>query len=72
MTILIGTPSSFSQSMSNYALEQELKTLKEKIEEPGILAGLSDKLTFSGAIELDFSYAEDSDPGDNTVNDVTS
>jgi len=72
MTILIGTPPSFSQAMSNYELEQELKALKEKVEEPGVLAGLSDKLTFSGAIELDYSYAEDSDIGDNTVNDSTS
>ena len=72
MTILIGTPSSFSQGMSNYELEQELKTLKKKKEEPGVLEGLAEKLTFSGAIELDFSYAEDSDPGDNTVNDSTS
>ena len=72
MTILIGTPSSFSQGMSNYELEQEIKALKEKTEAKGILGGFSDKLTFSGAIELDYSYADDSDIGDNTVNDTTS
>jgi len=72
LSMLIGTQPVFSQSMSNYELEQELKALKEKVEEPGVLAGLSDKLTFSGGIELDFSYADDSDIGDNTVNDSTS
>ena len=72
LSMLIGTQPVFSQGMSNYELEQELKALKEKIEEPGVLAGLSDKLTFSGAIELDFSYADDSDTGDNTINDSTS
>jgi len=58
-----------SEGMSNYELEQEIKTLKEKIE--GI-SDLSDRLTFSGAIELDFSYADDHDIGNNTVNDSTS
>ncbi|RLB33642.1 MAG: hypothetical protein DRH12_18170, partial [Deltaproteobacteria bacterium] len=33
---------------------------------------LSDRLTFSGAIELDYSYADDSDIGDNTVDDSKS
>lgn len=64
--------SASSEGMSNYELEQEIKALKEKIEKPGLLDGLSDKLTFSGAIELDYSYANDSDIGDNTVNDSTS
>ena len=32
----------------------------------------SDELSFSGAIELDYSYADDSDTGDNTVNDSAS
>jgi len=58
-----------SEGMSNYELEQEIKTLKEKIE--GI-SDLSDRLTFSGAIELDFSYADDHDIGNNTVNDSSS
>jgi hypothetical protein len=62
----------FSQAMSNYELEQEIKALKEKIEKGGLPGELSDKLTFSGAIELDYSYADDSDTGDNTVNDSTS
>ena len=69
--LLIPQPSS-SETMSNYELTQEIKALKEKIEKGGILGGFSDKLTFSGAIELDYSYADDSDIGDNTVNDTTS
>ena len=69
--LLIPQPAS-SEAMSNYKLTQEIKALKEKIEGKGILGGLADKLTFSGAIELDYSYADDSDIGDNTVNDSTS
>ena len=69
--LLIPQPAS-SEAMSNYELTQEIKALKEKIEAKGILGGLSDKLTFSGAIELDYIYADDSDIGDNTVNDSTS
>ena len=69
--LLIPQPAS-SEGMSSYELEQEIKVLKEKIEAKGILGGFSDKLTFSGAIELDYSYADDSDIGDNTVNDTTS
>ena len=57
-----------SEGMSNYELEQQVKALKEKIEGRGALAGLS----FSGAIELDYSYADDSNAGDSTVNDSTS
>jgi len=57
------------QSMSNYELEQEVKALKEKIKGS---SPLSDGLTFSGAIELDYTYTDDSDIGDNTVNDSTS
>jgi len=65
--LLIPQPS-FSQGMSNYELAQEIKALKEKTEGAGAPGGLS----FSGAIELDYSYADDSDIGDNTVNDSTS
>ena len=57
-----------SQGMSNYEIERQIKALKEKIEGGGV-PGL---LSFSGAIELDYSYADDSDIGDNTVNDSTS
>ena len=69
ITMLIGRQAAFSQEMSNYELEQEIKALKEKIEGT---SDLSDRLTFSGAIELDYSYADDSDIGDNTVDDSTS
>jgi hypothetical protein len=72
VSIFIGTQAAFSQGISNYELEQEIKELKKRIEKGGILQGLSDKLTFSGAIELDFSYADDSNTGDNKVNDSTS
>ncbi len=72
ISMLIGAQTSFGQGKSNYELEQEIKALKEKIDKPGTLGWLSDKLNFSGAIELDYSYANDSNTGDNTVNDSTS
>ena len=68
LSALIVTHSAFSERMSNYELEQEIKALKEKIESTGVPGALS----FSGAIELDYSYADDSNTGDNTVNDSTS
>ena len=68
LCFLIPQPAS-SEVMSNYELEQEIKALKEKIEGT---SSLSDRLTFSGSIELDYSYADDSNTGDNTVNDSTS
>jgi hypothetical protein len=68
-SILIGAQPGLSKEMSTYELEQEIKILKEKIE--GITS-LSDTLTFSGTIELDYGYADDSNTGDNTVNDSTS
>jgi len=67
LLFLIAQPGS-SQGMSNYEIERQIKALKEKIEGSGV-PGL---LLFSGAIELDYSYADDSDMGDNTVNDSTS
>jgi hypothetical protein len=69
LSISIGIHPVFSQGMSNYELEQEIKALKEKMEGA---SAFSDRLTFSGAIELDYSYADDSDIGDDTVNDSTS
>jgi len=68
LCFLIPQPAS-SEGMSNYELEQEIKALKEKIEGT---SALPDRLTFSGAIEFDYSYADDSNTGDNTVNDSTS
>lgn len=38
----------------------------------GAIGRISEKITLSGAIELDYSYADDSDTGDNTKNDSTS
>lgn len=69
--LLIPQPG-LSQGMSNYELKQGMKGLNEKIENPGTLSGVSNKLTFSGAVELDYTYADDSDTGDNKVNDSTS
>jgi len=69
LSILIGAQPALSEGMSNYELEQEIKALKEKIEGASVL---SDKLSFSGAIELDYSYSDDGNTGDNTVNDSTS
>ena len=43
------------------ALEEELKT---RTESP--LGALTDKITLSGAIELDYSYSDDADTGDKT------
>jgi hypothetical protein len=67
--LLIPQPG-LSQEMSNYELEQEIEELKTKIEEPGVLAGLSDKLIFSGAIELDYSYADDNSTSDLDIGTV--
>jgi hypothetical protein len=67
--LLIPQPG-LSQEMSNYDLEQEIEELKKKIEEPGVLAGLSDKLIFSGAIELDYSYADDNSTSDLDIGTV--
>ncbi len=55
----------------------ELKAQAKEVEEPGpeeakAQESWTDKITFSGAIELDYSSADDSDIGDNTVNDSTS
>jgi hypothetical protein len=74
LSMLIGIHPVFSQEMSNHELEQEIKALKEKIEGKDIrgLGGLAEKLTFSGAIELDYTYADDSDIEQTTVDDSTS
>ncbi|OQY14756.1 MAG: hypothetical protein B6I32_08810, partial [Desulfobacterium sp. 4572_20] len=42
ITMLIGRQAAFSQEMSNYELEQEIKALKEKIEGT---SDLSDRIT---------------------------
>ena len=76
VTLWTGTHSAFSES-SNYELEQRIKQLEERVgvaeeaEEAGI-GRLTDRISLSGTIELDYSYADDSNIGDNTVNDSTS
>ncbi len=63
--------------------KKEIEELKRRIEElekkegskglsGGIAEEIAEKISFSGTIELDYSYADDSDIGDNTVNDSTS
>ena len=78
MFLCLLTPQAGHSEMSNYELEQKVKELEKRLgvteegKEPGVLEKLSDRITISGAIELDFSYADDSDTGDNTINDSTS
>lgn len=60
---------------SNKKLEQRIEALEKKLEtekEAQPFTQISDRITLSGAIELDYSYADDSDVTDNTVNDSTS
>ena len=69
VSMWIGAQAAFS-AMSNYELEQKVNELTEKLEKTekssgsGDLGKWFDKITLSGAIELDYSYA---DPGDMTV-----
>lgn len=56
---------------------RELKAQSKEVEEPAPEKAeaperWTDEIAFSGAIELDYSSADDSDIGDNTVNDSTS
>ena len=62
--LLIPQPS-FSQGMSNYELEQEIKVLKEKIEDNGVLGSLS----FSGAIAVEAGF--ENGYGDENTSDIT-
>ncbi len=77
ITMLIETQASISQAMSDYELEQRIKQLEKRVgvaeegEEAGI-GRLTDRISLSGTIELDYSYADDRDIGNNTVNDSTS
>ncbi|MCG8568039.1 MAG: LbtU family siderophore porin, partial [Desulfobacterales bacterium] len=60
-------PSAFAAS--NAELESRIAELEKKLEEKpvSVLGGLGDKITLSGAIELDYSYNTDSDVTDNTA-----
>lgn len=53
-------------------LDTRIKNLEKSQDEQDILGKLKDKVSFAGTINLDFSYANDSDITDNTVNDPTS
>lgn len=58
---------------SNAELEQRIKELEEKSQSSsGTLGRVSDRLTFSGAIELDYSYTNDDDISDNASNSSSS
>jgi hypothetical protein len=60
LIVLLIPQAGLGQGTSNYELEQEIKALKEKIEDGDIPGGSS----FSGAIELDYSYADDTSGSD--------
>jgi len=64
LTMLIGIQTSFSQGMSNYEVEQEIKALKEKIE-----AGAPGGLSFSGAVEAEAGF--ENGYGDENTSDIT-
>jgi hypothetical protein len=58
---------------SNAELEKRIEAL-EKVPPSGsgVLGQISDRITLSGAIELDYSYASDGDLSDNTSNQSSS
>lgn len=58
---------------SNTELEERIAVLeKGSSSESGSLGQISDRLTLSGTIELDYSYSSDSDLADNTNNQSSS
>ncbi len=59
---------------SNAELEKRIKKLENQIQDtpPSGLGRISDAVTLFGAIELDYSYADDSDVSDDTANDSAS
>ena len=58
---------------SNAELEQRIKELEQKSQsKSGTLGKISDKITLSGAIELDYRYTNDDDISDNTSNSSSS
>ncbi len=60
---------------SNAELEERITALEQQSgtsQERGPLGRISDVITLSGAIELDYSYVDDDDTSDRTSNDSTS
>ncbi len=51
---------------------EEIKANKSEGGSEASSANWSDRVTFSGAVELDYSYADDSNTGSNIINDSTS
>ena len=71
ITALMASP---AFSASNSELEERISNLEKQsgTGTGGTLGRISDRITLSGALELDMSYADDSDTDDNTVNDSKS
>lgn len=73
----LGIAPAFSQT-SNYELQRRIEQLEkrlglyEKEKKPEEAPKWTDNITLNGAVELDYTYADDSDVSDNTVNDSTS
>jgi hypothetical protein len=60
-------------AVSNAELEKRIEALeKVPLPDSGVLGQISDRITLSGAIELDYSYAGDGDLSDNTSNQSSS
>lgn len=58
---------------SNTELEERIEALEKESPSGSVVIGkISDRITLSGAIELDYSYAEDGDLSDNTINQSSS
>ncbi|MCP3873654.1 MAG: porin [Desulfobacteraceae bacterium] len=53
---------------ANKRLEQKIEPEKNK----GVTEQITNRITLSGAVELDYSYADDKDTSDNTINGSTS
>ncbi len=78
-TFLLATQSAFGD-MSNYELDQKIKELEKSVSEAEgrgrdtsrIPEKWFDRVSLSGAIELDFGYINDGDISDNTINDSSS
>ncbi|MCK5542902.1 MAG: LbtU family siderophore porin [Desulfobacterales bacterium] len=65
--VIIGLQSVLAAS--NAELEQRIEELEKKPQSNSETLGqISNRLTFSGIIELDYSYTDDSDISDNTIN----
>jgi len=53
-------------------LEQRVERLENEKEETDLIDQISDRISFSGVIELDYSYSDDKDTSDKIINQSTS